>query len=76
MSTKFFFISSAITSGLAFALQSPDRIVSQHPMPFVAPFTIPETGLQIIEQTNDTLDTLNGLKPNGNNEIRYNKIEE
>ncbi|BBL53849.1 hypothetical protein MF1_11070 [Bartonella quintana] len=58
MNIRYFFIAGAITSCLAVALQESDHIVIQQPEPVVAPFTVLETDLKILEPTKGTVDNV------------------
>ncbi|EJF76572.1 hypothetical protein [Bartonella birtlesii] len=67
MNIRYFFIASAITSGLALAIQESDRIVNKQPSPIVTPYTVEKTDLQVLEPVNGTLDILDilGTQTNG-----------
>lgn len=45
MNIRYFFIASAVTSGLALALQESETIVNKQPSPIVTPYTVDETNL-------------------------------
>lgn len=76
MNVRYFFIAGAITSGLALALQESDRIVNKQPSPIVAPYTVEENNLQLLEPVNGTLDTLNILGIQSNNVAYQPEVED
>lgn len=54
MNIKYFFIASAVTSGLALALQESNRIVNQQPSSIVVPYTVDTTTSQFIKPISGT----------------------
>ncbi|WP_455477984.1 hypothetical protein V3565_04310 [Bartonella sp. B10] len=68
MNTKYFFIAGAITSGLAFALETSERVVQQQ-YPFISNFTAYKADLHINTQTNESNDSSNTSETETNNEI-------
>ncbi|WP_144756162.1 hypothetical protein, partial [Bartonella saheliensis] len=76
MNIRYFFIASAVTSGLALAIQQSDRIVNTKPSPIVAPYTVEKTHLHFFQQVRGTSDTLNILSKEGKTIAKYKAIED
>ncbi|WP_455465879.1 hypothetical protein [Bartonella sp. B39] len=68
MNIRYFFIASAVISGLALAVQESDSIVNKQPSPVVANYTVHKTDLQFIKPVGNTLDKLDILKIQVNGE--------
>ncbi|GAA4664649.1 hypothetical protein [Bartonella pachyuromydis] len=75
MSIRYFFIASAVTSGLALAIQQSDRTENTKPSPIVAPYTVEKTRLQLLEQVSSTSDTSNILLNESKKISKYKAIE-
>ncbi|WP_156851452.1 hypothetical protein [Bartonella refiksaydamii] len=67
MNVRYFFIAGAITSSLSLALQESDRIVNKQPSHIVAPYTVEETDLQLLEPISSTVDTFDILEKQSSN---------
>ncbi|CAF26613.1 hypothetical protein [Bartonella quintana] len=76
MNIRYFFIAGAITSCLAVAFQESDRIVIQQPEPVVAPLTVPETDLKILEPTKGTVDNVTTIYGRYNPASFHRSLEE
>ncbi|WP_273721878.1 MULTISPECIES: hypothetical protein [unclassified Bartonella] len=76
MNIRYFFIASAVTSGLALAIQQSDCIVNKKPSPIVAPYNVEKTNLQFFEPISGTSDTLNILLKESKTIAKYRAIEE
>lgn len=81
MSIRYFFIASAITSGLSLAINESDGIVNTEPSPIVAYYTDNENK-NFLRTVSNTSDELNILKTqtsveakDGNIEKFYKKLE-
>ncbi len=75
MNIRYFFIASAVTSGLALAVQSSDSIANKQPSPIVAYYTVYETDSQLLKPVSNTSDTLNILKVQSNGETQTEDTE-
>ncbi|WP_208433520.1 hypothetical protein [Bartonella taylorii] len=76
MNVRYFFIAGAITSGLALALQESYRSVNKQPSPIVAPYTVEENDLELLEPISGTLDTLNILGIQSNSVVYRPEVED
>ncbi|WP_208436284.1 hypothetical protein [Bartonella phoceensis] len=70
MDIRYFFIASAVTSGLALAMQESDSIANQEPSPIVAPYTFYEHNSQFIKYISSTSDQLSILQTQGTTEAQ------
>ncbi|WP_208436964.1 hypothetical protein [Bartonella taylorii] len=75
MNIRYFFIASAVTSGLALAIQSSDSIANKQPSPIVASYTVYETDSQLLKPVSNTSDTLNILEVQSNDETQTEDTE-